>query len=1017
MIKRIASLLFIGLIMCIAWTPGYAAEPHWLAEGMTAPGEHPRSVIRPGDVETVQERITREPYGRFFRVLHDWAGREYELNDDHDYPTEQKRANAARAAAYLFYLNRTLSQDSAPVAFESEVDRVAYGQRAKQYLLHMKTDSRAKGVFDSIKDIHTAQELHLWAETLELLLGADVDVLGDDTALAIQNVADLAADFYADYNISNWWILRAEVANHRSKSAAALGIAAIVLNGVDFEAKNDDGRYDPALWIDFALRYSDLTLRDTLLDYDGGFQEGPTYIRYSGIDHDAFMYSWHRYTGGASYDLHWDETIAPYYVLHASETYRLPDLWTDEWHQRQLLATILDSRPDGTMPPLDDSTPGSSYHYGILVNQSFELAPLFRWAWERVDYAAGGSVLTEPLLLVTYDDSIAAQSPEDMGMSPSVALPHAGRVVFRSDWSQDAVFGIISCEHGKASAHIQTRWGDYFDGAAGHEHPDPGSFLLDAYGEPLALDAGYLGWNDHTKVNTPLNHNIILVDGEGPQMPKFTIPDFTLDDEGEMVFLRPEMEGGWAPGADGEAWMVHADVTTPGVHFTEVFTEYSVDAPLTELRRKAVFLADRFLVLFDTMKTNTGDAGAEHTYTFQLHGNGGATSGGDFMILEGGGLWSRENARLRAQVISDSAITFTTSEAIHDAGHWEELTHTALNADISTTESATGRFMAALLPEKLKEDDSFEEFQMQTSGNRITWQDSGVECAAWFDEPTDIALNPEITWSVQKGAYCRSAERFAGMFHGVGSAGDLLITAQFEYDAQGTVTNWSARIHRGNGTVAFPYVPGKSVSGACEIADGNEALNIAVTAGMDVMVTDSVEATAVALMDVAGVPAGSPPMVELGETMMFSGSRSCAANTEELSYEWILTDKPELSLAAFSENHGAKTTLEADLPGVYVVTLNVSAAGLNTGSTTMHIEVVGEMPWPSEEDGDADMEEELEEDIPSEEELPAESEVETFDSEIKMVEKSDGCASTGIGLWVGLMGLALMGLRRRRAVN
>ena len=44
----------------------------------------------------------------------------------------------------------------------------------------------------------------------------------------MQAVADLAADFYADFNITNWLYTRSLLNNHRTKSAGALGLALLL---------------------------------------------------------------------------------------------------------------------------------------------------------------------------------------------------------------------------------------------------------------------------------------------------------------------------------------------------------------------------------------------------------------------------------------------------------------------------------------------------------------------------------------------------------------------------------------------------------------------------------------------------------------------------------------------------------------------------------------------------------------------------------------------------------------------
>ena len=48
-----------------------------------------------------------------------------------------------------------------------------------------------------------------------------------------------------------------------------------------------------------------------------------------------------------------------------------------------------------------------------------------------------------------------------------------------------------------------------------HEHADGGSFMLNAFGQRLALDPGYLTFTTQSLVNKPEDHNMVLVDGQG----------------------------------------------------------------------------------------------------------------------------------------------------------------------------------------------------------------------------------------------------------------------------------------------------------------------------------------------------------------------------------------------------------------------------------------------------------------------------------------------------------------------
>jgi len=948
--------------------PATAAPAHWLAGEMSEAGSHPRSLFGPGQADEIRSRLDREPYLTLFRRIWTLALEDHDP-DDHEIDPERRRGNTARAAALVFFLNRKLDPGDQVVPFTNPAERAPFGQKASAYLLAMLTVSRAKVELHTTDDIHTAQELHLWSDTLDLLLGADADILGTDRPVAVQNVADLAADFYADYNLSNWQFLRAETANHRSKSAAALGIAAIVLNGEDFADPSQDERYDPARWIDFAVRNLDFVVRDILTDNNGGFLEGLGYLHYSGIDHVDFMWAWHNYTEGASYVLDFDTPHPPYYRLHASGQYVVPDMWSDGGLEKQFLWSVDLMLPDRTLPPFDDSGPGARYFYGALVRPEFPLAGLFRWAWEAQGFPASGSVEQEPLLLACFDDTIPAVSPAAAGRPLSVAMPWAGQVVFRSTWETDAVYALIQCEHGKAAGWAQTRWGDYIDGASGHEHPDGTAFMLYAYGESLALDSGYLGYTNHDRVRQPENHNVPLVDGKGAQANRFTVPLVEIDNQGNITLLRLEEEGGWAPSLDGMTYLVAHDVQTPGAGMAEVVTRYFVRAPDTDLRRRATFLDHRFLVVHDFITTDPAETGS-HQYTFQLHGNGGGSSGGSFDLLAEGGLWSRTGARLRAVVTADRPVTFATRETSHDGG-WVELTHTVLDAHAAAQAGETVEFLTLLAPERATTN-GYETVIVEAGnlgggpcpGPCIRWEAGGVVCEAHsgFDRTIETADGTGQTlFTARRGAFCRDATSVSGSFEGVGGNPDLLLTARFDLDAQGLTHDFMLRFHRGGGTppdalVEVPEVPGKAVQGACTRSLVSGRWTLGVTAPSVVRTVQLPQQPALtAAIRLEQTAPEQPAVVPLGSRATLNAGPTCSADPAATSYLWRLLGKPEVSTLQIPAGlaDATRLDLEPDLPGLYQLALTVTQDG-RTSEARLDFEVEGEPPWPQQDAGTPD---------------------------------------------------------------
>lgn len=82
--------------------------------------------------------------------------------------------------------------------------------------------------------------------------------------------------------------------------------------------------------------------------------------------------------------------------------------------------------------------------------------------------------------------------------------------------------------------------------------------------------------------------------------------------------------------------------------------------------------------------------------------------------------------------------------------------------------------------------------------------------------------------------------------------------------------------------------------------------------------------------------AGFPQSVTAGSTVTLDGSLSGDACQTPLTYTWSFTSRPPNSTATLSDAAAQKPTFVADLPGTYVVQLNVSN-GTSTSSTTVTI--------------------------------------------------------------------------------
>ncbi|MBI5529728.1 MAG: heparinase II/III family protein [Deltaproteobacteria bacterium] len=938
-----AALLFVLSL-------GSGATAHagqtWLAGSMTDAGPHPRTVLRANDLPVIHDRLTRAPYIDMLASIQSQADRDAVL-DDHSKNNESLKAAIAKSCAFLYAVERRFDAASGTAApFADEPARRAYAEKAAQHLLWMHTQSFAKGIQPD-GGLGTSEALHMWSQAYDLLAGAGFDFTVEGQQVgpaAVQAIADLAADLWTDYMVKNAFILRGYLNNHRSKAAAALGMAAIALNGADFTANEADGRHDLDQWVDFAMRYLDLVLMSLETDQEGTYQESGGYYSYAAVNHIPFFRAWHHYTGGASYTYQpWKVDEAPYYAISATGPYEVKDFWSSAVFHAQLDYIWKTMLPDRTAPPFDDCTPGVSFPWGWAVDPEFPNAPLYRWAWESSPYGLVYPGLAGAAdMIAAFDDSIPPSPPP---APPDTVLPIAGNVVFRPSWDTDANALVVNAEHGNAGARTYTRWGDAFDGLAGHEHLEPASFMVYAGQEPLIIDSGYLGWPDHGKVNNPYNHNILLVDGKGPQMPSIVVPESHSGDGG-YVLDEPWREGGWTLGPDGDAYLVDSFVSEH-MKIAIVKTRYKAAGGF-EWARRFVWIDDKYLAVYDEFEARDGKA---HEVRLLLHGNGGGTSGGQYEEIERGALWTQADSRVRVIVLSDLPMALSTTVAIHDRRQWDERTHNVLNATVDLPAGAKGRFMTVMVVEK-KTGSDFETKKLAVSAGMVVW-DSGGE----------IGYGAALGKNVEIEEYVSDADFSAMRGNGLGFDVTLYGKAIRELGSSW----WGSPLIAGGGEVflglgndevdgyQFEAAPVGNTevqgsygggTGVCGLTPSDDAMTKVTKPGngpFHLSTSETIRGV-VAAVDLMPSYEINPyrPALDVLKPVTLSGAKSCDPSGGALSYSWRVTMKPEMSAAELSAPSAVETGFTPDLPGSYRIELQVSGGGA-TDVASVLLDVEGDV--------------------------------------------------------------------------
>jgi len=916
-------LLLLLLVALLA--PGAPARAAWLPEGVDL--TRPRVDLRAGDVPAIQARLEREPWRTVAERMWSRIERAEDRDlDDHLIPAERDKTRAARNLAFFYAVDRKVVRgDPAPgfptgvrvVPFASAAEREAAGDRVRELLVHMFNRSRlaldlGPGIGDWDRDITTSEELLQYAAAWDTLLGAGYDA-GADAEVIERNLVDLASELYLHYTQPGSAGDRAldHQNNHRLKSAVALVIAAIaVAEHVPEPGEDPLGIRDPALWLAYGLDQADEMFRWVLFTGDGAYAEGPFYSRFASINWLPFARAWHRLVG----DVDWPTSSG---VL-------APSPWSHplfQLHQRWMLDMTL---PDGSLAPFDDGNPGRSHYFGAVPGSAAERASwLWRWANAPRPYEIDGNIELGVDALVMGDDGIVPAPPAG---SATAFYEEGGNAVFRSDWSEDAIYALALAEHDTAALFGRGR-----DGLGvvpqSHEHMEPGAFLLHAFGERLLMDPGYLSFPERSVVNQPQHHNTILVDGRGPV-------DFLAT---SFFFWRNDLAA--RPPTDGLATLDQT-IDTGFLDAARAAFRVGLFGPapptddLTLFRRRFLFPDHRYLVLADSVSAKPG---AGHRYTWLFHGNGGGTSGGDYERTASGARWARPAARVDVGLDLDVvAPALSDAQSGHEAPTGELLSHTVLRGEASgdalraaalvypTPAGAAPPAIARLgLP--------------GVAGLRLDDADGDRRVALAHRAGADGALAlPAAATGLADAASDGTLALFDAHADGTLRLAWAEEATHLTYDGTRRLASttpgrlgWSRRAGRvegvaetGSGQVRVGhvgFVPA-SVEGACAWR----------VEGDEVVVTLSRERRFALRADGGNSLPGADPGVGVTSTpgawIQLDGSASCDADGDALSARWELVSAPAGSAWRLEDADGFEPRLLTDRPGPYRVRLVVNDA-------------------------------------------------------------------------------------------
>ena len=570
---------------------------------------HPGLLFSAADIPLLKERIEREPYATWWQTV----------------------LQRARTAPATFADERAEVRYAKSLAFAwLMTDHAAFAERALELMQGVAFPPRGGDLGEPHNEGEVVAQyavaydiLHPYAEAndpqalqaMRSILGEEADRLWKGIVIGRVGLGlfPVKIRLHETPHLDNWHI----------RAYGGLGLAALALS------EYPHGQGTPQEWADRALAMVTKSLDFQIEGRDGGYAEGPFYSRYAADVYLPYLFALKNRTG--------------------LDLFAGPKL--EKMHDWSLNLRL----PNGRRPNIDDSHLDDFYgHYLAAVQTN---GGVHRWDWENNERGLYVRPFAEMDAIALYDDSVPAQEPTH---GPSVFMPGAGDAVFRSDWSAAATYLLLRGENGPARER-----------GFAHEHPDGTSFVLYAAGEMLALDAGYINFDNRDKVNKGRDHNVVLIDGQGP--PRRVLPVLgTVGDRNDAF--------------------IEAFFTSTAGDYAEVRTAYRG----VELRRR-VFFADRQYFL---VADEIDDPGRRHTYEWRLHGNGGGTSGGVYARAGNLARWTREKAELLAFLPDQAGRVALESEALHSFDYRREQTHAVLQVQ---QEGVDGRYLAVLYPRAIGE--------------------------------------------------------------------------------------------------------------------------------------------------------------------------------------------------------------------------------------------------------------------------------------------------------------------------
>ncbi|UOQ51082.1 heparinase II/III domain-containing protein [Hymenobacter cellulosivorans] len=647
--KHVVATLYLLFLLI---STGRAQTGSWNPPG--ADQSYPRTLLRAEAVPAVQAALQQPTTQRLYQGLYQSAVVQ-PTTDNTSSDGRRQRATLAKNAAFVALLDRQVQNGA--VSPLPAADKAALIASTRGLLETINTNVEVFATLSNPSSYNDWQwrskDLIDYLIAYDLLRGAGET----DNSLAVAkrrlqefagNLDSQAVKPFRPVSFVSYEFFKQVKNNHALMTAAALGMAAVVLNDVG-SATYVSRR--PTSWINHGLYNLDNVLwQDAQRQSDpakvAGYAEGPYYFKYAFLNCLPFFRAMGNFLPDNTLTYSFGGTSRairnPYYDPRYDQLYT--------W----ITAILL---PDGRLPALEDSYVDMGMPELALTGKSRYLKPL------HLGNLSGRQLnsLTTQLRDITVDMRAAYLAANLTPTAPTNAaltvLPQSGNLVFRSGNDSLATY-----------LHVNGKGGAAQSNSGGHSQADASSFLLYAHGQLLALDPGYLSYGRRDSLGQATNHNMLLVDNAGPAIGAPSTPND-------------------APAS------IRTTFQTDKLSYGEVQTSYKA----ATITRKTLFIRNSYYLLADFVQ-----AGAAHTYTWQLHGYGlenGPTATGTFTdkLADHEGVWQKNGASLLAHVTATGGASgYAKATNRHELTYNLSEKHTTLL--VQKTGAASTQFLAALVP-------------------------------------------------------------------------------------------------------------------------------------------------------------------------------------------------------------------------------------------------------------------------------------------------------------------------------